>query len=273
MRVRPDRVVAAVSLLNVLATAACVGSGAREPSVTPEGGPKSTETAVLAAGAALIQRDAPPNALEIYLVGFHPMKEDPGHQFEAHHFCRQVNQDFMQCALFDGNTAEANLNGIEYIISEALFATLPASERQFWHPHNGEIISGQLVAPGLPAVAEKELMRSKMNSYGKTWHTWGTGHGNTAGDPLPLGEPVLAWSFNRLGEADPMLIQARDSRMGIDTEVLRQQRQDLVPLAHPQVGVNALRNKFARPTQPIPGVSDAGSVARPALPAAAAPPR
>jgi len=31
-------------------------------------------------------------------------------------------------------------------------------------------LSGQLVALGLPEVAKKALMKSKMNSYGKTWH-------------------------------------------------------------------------------------------------------
>ena len=241
--------------------AACIGSGATGPASQPAGEAPTAKTSVLEAGATALQRDAPPDALDIYLVGFHPIKKNPHHQTEAHHFCRQVNQDFAQCALFDGNTAQANLTGIEYIISERLFATLPRAEKQYWHPHNGEILSGQLVAPGLPAAAEKELMRDKMNSYGKTWHTWNTSHGGVAGDPLPLGEPVLAWSFNRFGEADPMLIEARDSSIGISTEERLQQRQDLVPLARPQTGVNALRNKFGRPTQPIPGVSDAEAAA------------
>ena len=96
-------------------------------------------------------------------------------QMEAHHFCRQVNQDFLQCTIFDGNTADANLIGIEYIISERLFATLPADERASWHPHNYEILSGQLTAPGLPEAAERAFLKELMNSYGKTWHTWHTG--------------------------------------------------------------------------------------------------
>ena len=58
-----------------------------------------------------------------------------------------MNQDFAQCALFDGNGRDARLNGVEYIISEKLFETLPHEERQYWHPHNAEILSGQLVAP------------------------------------------------------------------------------------------------------------------------------
>jgi Protein of unknown function (DUF1264) len=255
----PQRHHFSYSFLAVLVLAGCTGSGAIGPAVDATGQPESARTSVLEIGATTMQRDAPTDALDIYLVGFHPMKNDPDHQFEAHHFCRQVNEDFAQCALYDGNTAEANLNGIEYIISERLFETLPEEEQPYWHPHNGEILSGQLVAPGLPEIAEQELMRSKMNSYGKTWHTWNTGHGNAGGDSMPLGEPVLAWSFNRFGEDAPGLVDSRDERMGISAEERREQRQELVDLAHPQEGVDALQDAFGRPTQPIPGVVDNSS--------------
>ena len=246
----------AAYLLSGLALAGCTGAGTTGPAVEVPGRPQSAETSVLEMGATAMQRDAPTDALDIYLVGFHPLKDDPQHQFEAHHFCRQVNEDFAQCALYDGNTADANLNGIEYIISEGLFEELPEDEKQYWHPHNGEILSGQLVAPGLPEVADKELMRTKINSYGKTWHTWNVGHGAEGGDELPLGEPVLAWSLNRFGEDRPGLIEERDRRMGIDTEERRRAREDLIPLAHPQSGVDALHGRFERPTEPIPGVVD-----------------
>ena len=115
------------------------------------------------------------------------MKESPHDQMEAHHYCQQINEDFAQCALFDGNTKDANLNGIEYIISEKLFNTLPEKEKKYWHPHNGEILSGQLVAPGIPEVAEKALMKEKMNSYGKTWHLWNTGYEGKPGDDVAFG--------------------------------------------------------------------------------------
>jgi hypothetical protein len=241
----------ATALISLLA--AC--SGTSEPTGKPAGQPMSAGTAALAAGATALQPDAPPDAMDIYLVGFHPMKDQPQLQVEAHHWCHQVNEDLAQCALFDGNTADANLTGIEYIISERLFARLASGEKPFWHPHNGEILSGQLVAPGLPEVAEHTLMRTKMNSYGKTWHTWHTGPG---GETLPLGPPMLAWSFSRDGEIQPGLVGARDRKLGIDTAERRAARQDLVPLARPQSGVDALEGRFGRPTTPIPGVVDAG---------------
>jgi hypothetical protein len=62
-----------------------------------------------------------------------------------------MNEDFAQCVLFDGNTSDARMNGIEYIISARVFNNLTAAERKYWHPHDYEILSGELIAPGLPA--------------------------------------------------------------------------------------------------------------------------
>lgn len=232
------------------------GCGDTDPDVEPAGRETTTRTEFLKAGAALLQNSAPVNAMNVYVVGFHPAKDNPDHQMEAHHICTQVNEDFAQCVLFDGNTRDANLNGIEYIISERLFETLPEDERQYWHPHNYEILSGQLVAPGIPAFAEMELMKSKINSYGKTWHVWNTGSHDEEGDALPFGEPVLGWSLNRDGEALPGLEAARDERMGISTGEKRSERRDLVEFANPQSGVDALHGRFERPTESMPGVSE-----------------
>ncbi len=232
------------------------------PLTHPPGAKASPKTSVLKAGAAVLQSADPLEPMNVYLNGFHAMKDDPAHQMVAHHFCSQVNEDFAQCVIFDGNTRDANLNGIEYIISEKLFDQLPAEERQYWHPHNYEILSGQLVAPGLPDVAEKALMKGKVNSYGKTWHVWKTGVPNMKGDPLPYGDPGLAWSFNRDGEAAPGLVEGRDRAIGIDSAESRSKRADLVPLARPQSGVNVLQGKFPRPTRPLPGVTDRASGAR-----------
>jgi hypothetical protein len=219
----------------------------------PPGRERSTTTRVLEAGAELLQGEAPVRALSLHLVGFHPLKDDSHHQMEAHHYCDQVNEEFAQCVLFDGHTESARMNGIEYIISERLFEGLPAEEKRYWHPHNYEILSGQLVAPGIPGPAEHEAMARKINSYGKTWHVWQTGTAAEPGDELPFGDPRLAWSFNRDGEAKPGLVAARDERLGVDSEEKRRERTDLVARTRPQCGVDALRDRF-RDAQAIPGV-------------------
>src|SRR4051794_39452687 len=227
----------------------------RRSPVSPAGEGRSLWRATLEAGASLLQDMTPLKDFDIYVVGLHCAKHEPAMQMEAHHFCRQVNQDLLQCILFDGNTKDANLIGIEYIISERLFGTLPEDERPYWHPHNYEILSGQLSAPGLPEVAERAFLKQLMNSYGKTWHTWHTGRhdrGGADGHRLPLGGAALMWSFNRDGEADESLKRDLQEGMRIDERHQRAKRQQLLERARPQEGVDRLADEFPDAT-PIAG--------------------
>lgn len=247
-----------ILLLDISLLSSCGGNNT-SPSSHPPGRAESVKTSALESGAKMLQSTSAVKQFDIYLVGFHPMKDNPSKQMEAHHYCKQVNEDFAQCVLFDGNTADANLNGIEYIVSEKLFNTFPMEEKKYWHPHNYEILSGELIGPGLPQAAEKQLMQGKMNSYGKTWHVWMTDDNGKPADKLPMGEPHLAWSFNRDGELLPGSVERRDKRIGTNTTEIRQRRQDLVPLAHPQQGVDDLNGKFPSTTHLIPGVSAIGN--------------
>lgn len=67
---------------------------------------------------------------------------------EAHHYVTVLNEDVMQAVIYDGNTKNARLMGVEYIISERLFKTLPPEEKS----HQYEVKSGSLVAPGTPGI-------------------------------------------------------------------------------------------------------------------------
>jgi hypothetical protein len=205
------------------------------PQVKPPGEDKTASLKTLETGARMLQSNAPVAKMDVYMVGFHPMKDHPSHQMEAHHFCKEVNEEFSQCALFDGNTKDANLNGIEYIISENLFNELPEAEKKYWHPHNYEILSGQLIAPGLPDAAEKAFIKKKINSYGKTWHVWNTGHH---------------------GEALPGLEKKTEEKFGVKFKDKREYRKDLVKDTRPQRGVDVLSKHYAGNIQSIEGVED-----------------
>ncbi|WRX20456.1 Oil body-associated protein-like - like 1 [Theobroma cacao] len=56
-------------------------------------------------------------------------------QVEAHHFCAHQNEEMRQCLIYDSPEADAKLIGLEYIISENLFLTLPDNEKPLWHSH------------------------------------------------------------------------------------------------------------------------------------------
>lgn len=126
------------------------GSNVRAP-----GAPASASTRVLEAGAAVLQNKPPIEAINAYLDGFHFYSGRPGAQMEAHHYCTILNDDVIQCVIYDGNVSGAKLMGVEYIVSARLFATVPDADKPLWHSHVHEVKSGQLIAPGIPEAPRR----------------------------------------------------------------------------------------------------------------------
>jgi Protein of unknown function (DUF1264) len=212
----------ALSLFASLILMSCGAHTTVSPVQVP-GREVTTKSAVLEAGAAALQAMPPIQQLNLYLDGFHFAADDMGHQMEAHHYCAQLNEEVHQCALYDGNGADAKLIGVEYIIGERLFSQLPSQEQPFWHSHRYEVKSGQLIMPGIPTRVEREAMEKLVSTYGKTWHAWHTDRG----DQLPYGIPQLMMGFTADGQAHPALIQARDQRFGVSTDAKAQDRQGI----------------------------------------------
>jgi diguanylate cyclase (GGDEF)-like protein len=98
---------------------------------------RTMKSHVLEAGADVLQAKKPIDAMSVYLNGFHFYADDMGRQVEANHFCTHLNEDFHQCVIYDSNQSDARLIGIEYIVSERIFASLPADEKRLWHSHKG----------------------------------------------------------------------------------------------------------------------------------------
>ncbi|WP_311222655.1 MULTISPECIES: OBAP family protein [unclassified Acidovorax] len=215
----------AVRLYCAAAVLMLVGCGDRNTTsaVQAPGKAPSPGTQVLEAGAAALQGKPPIDAINAYLDGFHFYSGRPDAQMEAHHYCTILNEEVIQCVIYDGNLKDAKLMGVEYIISGALFETLPESEKALWHSHVHEVKSGQLVAPGIPEIAEHALMKKLVGTYGKTWHTWHTDQNK----PLPLGVPQLMMGFTAEGQSRADMVAQRDQRMGIDSAAKRRSREDI----------------------------------------------
>jgi hypothetical protein len=219
------------SLLIAVLLVGC--GGENTPSnVSPPGTETSAKTEALEAGANVLQDKAPLRKLNAYLDGFHFYNGRMDGQMEAHHYCGHLNEDLIQCVIFDGNGKDAKLMGIEYIVSRTLFEKLPREEKHLWHSHAHEVRSGSLIAPGIPAVAEHELMEEIAVTYGKTWHTWHTDRG----DALPVGTPLLMMGFTQDGQLRQELLQERDRRFDISTQETRGQRTDI---AYPPIDPDA----------------------------------
>src|SRR4051794_26290111 len=134
--------------------------------------------------------DLPTSQFHLSLCAFHVAKNDPKFQVEAHHFCSQVSEGVHQCLIYDKREKGAKLLGVEYIISNELFESLPDAEKAYYHPHKYEITAGLLVVPGMAPAEEDALMGKLINTWGKTWHTW-----PDPKTPLPMGDPLLMWAF------------------------------------------------------------------------------
>jgi hypothetical protein len=144
-------------------------------------------------------------------------------QVRADHYCSHLNADVWQCIIYESDSKTARLIGVEYIISGKLFATLPAEEKKLWHSHRYEVMSGQLIAPGMPEADERQLMAEFVTTYGKTWYLWQVDRG----DLLPLGLPKLMMGFTADGQADPAMVCARDREFKVDSVKTRENRADI----------------------------------------------
>lgn len=109
--------------------AAC-GARNTASNVEAPGAPAGVSTRVLDAGADALQARPPIAALNAYLDGFHFYNGNLRGQMEAHHYCAIVNEELIQCVIYDGNVKDAKLMGVEYIVSARLYESLPAAEKR-----------------------------------------------------------------------------------------------------------------------------------------------
>jgi Protein of unknown function (DUF1264) len=212
-----------ITLAVIAACSIACGDNNTSSNVKTPGAEKSAKSKTLEAGADILQGKLPVSKLNIYLDGFHFYNGNPNAQMEAHHYASQLNEDMHQAVIFDGNGEDAKIMGVEYIISERLFKTLPAEEKKLWHSHRHEVKSGSLIAPGIPEVAEHELMEKLVSTYGKTIHTWHTDQQQS----LPIGAPMIMMGFTEDGQLRPELVAARDKRFNISTAQKRKNRADI----------------------------------------------
>jgi hypothetical protein len=171
---------------------------------------------------------APVQSLHAHFCGIHIAKSNPKFQLIAQHYCMSRSEDMHQCLLYDSCEKNAKLLGIEYIVSDRIYRELPDTEKKYWHPHTYEVLSGGLIAPSMRPEDELAFMKALLTTWGKTWHTWP--------DPttaLPMGEPLLMWSYTKDGQVDPKLLSERDQNLHVSTPAIRLRRADLGPV--PQI--------------------------------------
>lgn len=198
--------------------AATTGAG---PRPVP-GAPLSLATETMDTAMGAVQGFAPIRKIGRHFCAFHFYAENMGRQVEAHHYCSHLNDEVRQCVIYDSDQPGARLIGVEFIVSERLYGTLPAEEKKMWHSHEYEVKSGILICPELAAVAERPVMQELVTTYGKTWHFWEIDRG----DPLPFGVPKLMGAFYKDGQIEDRLIEDVEKRYGLSIKDRREMRAD-----------------------------------------------
>ena len=195
---------------------------------------ESPDSPILDMTANAVQSKRPIEAMSEFLNGFHFYADDMGRQVEANHFCTHLTEDFHQCVIYDSNQSNAKLIGIEYIVSERVFKSLPDEEKRLWHSHNYEVKSGELIAPGVAETAEHAVMKDLVTTYGKTWHTWQIDRH----PGFPTGIPQLMMGFTEDGQVKQQMVEDRDKRFSTSTQTLKRDR-DGIPWPNIDPGANA----------------------------------
>ena len=80
----------------------------------------------------------------------------------------------MVCQLYDSNSPNATLIGIEYMITADAYKNLPDREKPNWHYHKEELVPNR-ADPKLPMLSEQQqnvTLKKLEESFGKVIITW-----------------------------------------------------------------------------------------------------
>jgi hypothetical protein len=98
--------------------------------------------------------------------------DDPSLRVE--HFCKPNDKIMMVCQLYDSNSANATLIGIEYILTQQQYDSLPDREKPYWHAHREESAPNR-ADPMMPELSPEQAqaeMQKMLPTWGKVIITW-----------------------------------------------------------------------------------------------------
>jgi len=190
---------------------------------------KSTKQKILEAGASLLQSKDPVKSFKQHLAAVYFVAGDLNRQVLLHSYLNSFNEEFGHALLYDGERSDSKLVGIQYIISERVFLTLPEVEKKLWHSFHYMVKNGLIVAPSLPSVAEQPLMTHLATCYGKTFLFW-----DTTVSPLPYGIPQMMMSFTSEGQVNEMYVKQLYADADVNpSSLLKKREKTSTPVIHP----------------------------------------
>ncbi|UCD10921.1 MAG: DUF1264 domain-containing protein [Nitrospinaceae bacterium] len=127
----------------------------------------------LAAAPALAA--GPAGGYDIHVQAPHMMHDGTvGGPF--HHYCKGINDQILQCLLFESTDPKAPLVAIEYFVSKDLSRKLPRIQwHRFFHDHKIEIATGRVQVLDVPADQAKAIADAAAKTDGVIYHLWQEG--------------------------------------------------------------------------------------------------
>jgi hypothetical protein len=103
------------------------------------------------------------------------------------HYCKPNDKILMVCQLYDSNSPNATLMGVEYMITADAYNNLPEREKPNWHYHKEEFAPNR-ADPKFPQLSEQQqnaTLKGLEETYGKVIITW------NPNDKAPLFPPQI----------------------------------------------------------------------------------
>lgn len=125
----------------------------------------------------------PQQGFDLHVDAKHYVKDA---RVPVHHFCKTINNDLIECLLFDSDEANANLVGVETIITKNFWATFTPEQQKEWHDHATEIIEAEATLPETIPEKAAEIVEFLKGTRGRVIYFW-----NFPKENYPVARPFL----------------------------------------------------------------------------------
>lgn len=133
---------------------------------------------------------APTQGYNAHAVGIRHIYGSP--DLEAHFYCKMNEKIMTTCQIYDNDSPNATLIGVEYIISPEDFNSLPNEEKPHWYIINQSLAErANLRIPELSPEESQKALSGFLGTYGKLILTW------NPQNQLPSSLPQLVDLHNR----------------------------------------------------------------------------
>lgn len=112
------------------------------------------------------------NTPQGHLSAIRHVFDDPA--LRVQHYCKPNDKIVLVCQLYDSDSKNATIIGIEYIITSGQYNSLSDREKPNWHLHKIEFVPTRSnpMFPELPKTKAMALMGKLLDTYGKVIIAW-----------------------------------------------------------------------------------------------------